>query len=99
MSSPSPTLSFLLTISLIHPIISRKMDTKLGGLKLSEFLILYNLSVAPGWKMRRIDLSESTGLTASGITRLLLPMEKAGLVEREIHERDARVSYVCINTA
>ena len=46
--------------------------------------------------MRRVDLADAIGLTASGITRLLLPMEKIGLVRREAHDGDARVSYVCI---
>ena len=46
--------------------------------------------------MRRVDLADAIGLTASGITRLLLPMEKIGLVKRESHIGDARVSYVVI---
>ena len=46
--------------------------------------------------MRSIDLADAIGLTASGITRLLLPMEKVGLMKREPHIGDARVSYVCI---
>jgi DNA-binding MarR family transcriptional regulator len=54
------------------------------------------LSVAPEGRLRRIDLADTIGLTASGITRLLLPMEKVGLVRREAHDGDARVSYVAI---
>lgn len=96
MSSLSPTLSFFVSLSRIHTILSRKMDAKLGGLGFSDFLILYTLSITPDKRMRRIDLAESIGLTASGITRLLLPMEKIGLVRREAHEGDARVSYVSI---
>ena len=96
MSTLSNTLSFFISLSRIHTVLSRKMDAKLGGLGFSDFLILYTLSVAPDKRMRRIDLAESIGLTASGITRLLLPMEKVGLVRREAHEGDARVSYVSI---
>ncbi len=44
--------------------------------------------------MRRIDLAESVGLSASGVTRLLLPMQKIGLVQKEQNPRDARVSLV-----
>ena len=44
--------------------------------------------------MRRIELAESVGLTASGVTRLLLPMEKIRLIEKERNPRDARVSLV-----
>lgn len=96
MSTLSPTLSFFIALSRIQTVISRKMDAKLGGLGFSDFLILYTLSVAPDKRMRRIDLAEAIGLTASGITRLLLPMEKIGLVRREAHDGDARVSYVSI---
>lgn len=49
--------------------------------------------------MRRIDLASSIGLTASGITRLVSPMEKIGLVQKERNERDARVSLVKITPA
>ena len=47
--------------------------------------------------MRRIDLAESIGLTASGVTRLLAPMEKIGLVKREANAADARVSFVTLS--
>jgi DNA-binding MarR family transcriptional regulator len=46
--------------------------------------------------MRRIDLAEKVGLTASGVTRLLAPMEKVGLVRREKNADDARVSEVSL---
>ena len=46
------------------------------GISFSEFLVLYHLSQAPNMTMRRIDLAECIGLTASGVTRLLNPMEK-----------------------
>ena len=48
--------------------------------------------------MRRVDLAETIGLTPSGVTRLLAPMEKIGLVKRESHDGDARVSYVTLAT-
>ena len=59
-------------------------------------MILHYLSQAEGERMRRIDLAERIGLTASGVTRLLLPMEKIGLVRREPSEHDARVSNVSL---
>jgi DNA-binding MarR family transcriptional regulator len=96
MSPLSPTLSFFISLSRIETILSRKMDAKLGGLGFSDFLILYALSVAPEKRLRRIDLADTIWLTASGITRLLLPIEKIGLVQREAHDGDARVSYIAI---
>ncbi len=92
----SPTLSFFVSLSRIETVLSRRLDAKLGGLGWSDFLILYALSTAEGNRMRRVDLADTIGLTASGITRLLLPMEKIWLVRREAHDGDARVSYVAL---
>lgn len=72
------------------------MEGQLGGIGWSDFLILYTLASSPDKRMKRIDLADAIGLTASGVTRLLLPMEKIGLIRREAHSGDARVSYVAI---
>ncbi len=69
------------------------------GIGLSEYLVLYQLYSAPTQKMRRSDLAEQVGLSPSGITRLLNPMEKIGLVEKEENPRDARVSLVTLSSA
>ncbi|MEF9477748.1 MarR family winged helix-turn-helix transcriptional regulator [Chryseobacterium sp. RRHN12] len=93
----SNELLFLINLNKLQSVIARRFDS-LGahGLGLNDFVILYILSSYSQSKMRRIDLAEKTGLTASGVTRLLNPLEKTGLVERETNERDARVSYVVI---
>ena len=44
--------------------------------------------------MRRVDIAEKIGMTASGVTRLLLPMEKIHLVKSGPIEKDARVRFV-----
>jgi DNA-binding MarR family transcriptional regulator len=59
-------------------------------------MLLHYLSRAPGGRLRRVDLAERQGLTASGVTRTLLPLEKIGLVERQQDPRDARVAYAAI---
>ncbi len=68
----------------------------MGGLGLSEFAILYHISNAEKTSMRRTDLAEDLGLTASGVTRLLAPMEKVGYIKREANPQDARVSCVVL---
>lgn len=90
----SPSLKFFLNLSKIQSVVTRRFDASLGGIGFSEFMILFHLSQAPDEKMRRIDLAEKIGLTASGVTRMLVPMEKIGLVLREMTEHDARVRYV-----
>ncbi len=77
---------------------SRRFDGKLGSLGLTEFLILVQLERSKAGRMRRIDLAESVGLTASAVTRLLAPMEKIGLVKRETNPGDARVSFVTLSS-
>jgi DNA-binding MarR family transcriptional regulator len=98
MKKSSDTLKFIIDLSKFQIVISRRLDSALGGLGLNEFIILLELNQAEG-KLRRIDLAERIGLTASGITRLLLPMEKIGLVKREINKDDARSSFVILSPA
>jgi len=92
----SSSLEFFMNLAKTQTVLARRFDCGLGGLGFSELMILYNLCQAPETKLRRIDLAERIGLTASGITRLLLPMEKIGLIAKEAHARDARVSYVVL---
>jgi DNA-binding MarR family transcriptional regulator len=98
MTTINSTLKFILSLAKTQTIVNRRFDTKLSsyGLGFNDFVILYHLSQAPHEKMRRIDLAEKVGLTASGITRMLAPMEKTALVTRESNERDARVSYAVL---
>lgn len=93
----SPELLLLMNINKLQSIMVRKFDSlSAHGLGFNDFVILYILSQSSESKMRRIDLAEKVGVTASGITRLLNPLEKIGWVARETNERDARVSYVVI---
>ena len=80
-------------------LIVKRLDSTLGsihGIGLTEYLVLNALSAIPTQSLRRIDIAESLGKTASGITRVLLPMEKIGLIVKDTNARDARVSLVKI---
>ncbi|MFG2307321.1 MarR family winged helix-turn-helix transcriptional regulator [Streptomyces sp. NPDC048566] len=79
--------------------LAKRFDASLGGLhgvSLSDFTLLLRLSQAPGERMRRVDLAEALGLTASGVTRGLVPLERIGLVRRDTDARDARVAYAAL---
>ncbi|MFC5909924.1 MarR family winged helix-turn-helix transcriptional regulator [Streptacidiphilus monticola] len=79
--------------------VSRRFDTRLSGhhgVSFADFQILMSLGQAPGGRMRRVDLAQALGLSASGITRALGPLERIGLVEREKDPRDARVAYAAL---
>lgn len=90
------SLAVLISLKRSENILSRTFDSRLGGLGFTEFIILIRLILAPEQKLRRIDLAQQLGLTPAAVTRLLLPMEKTGLVQREANPEDARVSFVQI---
>jgi len=96
MTNKQTNLEFFLNLAKFQTRLSRRLDSRLGGLGFNEFIILYQLSQAEAEKMRRIDLADMVGLTASGITRLLLPMEKIGLIKKEANLQDARSSFVVL---
>lgn len=92
----SSALFFFITLSQAFAAISRRFDHMGSMVGFNDFVILYHLHVAEDNKLRRIDLADKTGLTASGITRLLPALEKLKLIERQSDPRDARVSYVAL---
>jgi len=99
---PNPSLEFCLRLTRAYATLTRRLDNALGsvhGLSFGDFMILYHLDRAPGTRLRRIDLAERLGLTASGVTRTLIPLEKLGLVGRQPDPRDARVGYAQITDA
>jgi DNA-binding MarR family transcriptional regulator len=96
MPTINKNLELFLGLAKIQAIMSRRFDNSLGGISFNEFIILYYLSLATDKKLSRVDLAEKLGLTSSGITRLLLPMEKIGLVKKEAHQSDARMSWILL---
>ena len=96
MKRINPSLKLFIDLSRILTKNSRRFSGGLDGIGFNEFVILFHLDQAPDNKIRRIDLAEKMGFTASGVTRILAPMEKIGLIKREVAPRDARVSFVAI---
>lgn len=79
---------------------TRSIDRALSvhGINLTEFNILRHLSDNAGEQgLRRLDLADAVHLSPSGITRVLNPMDKIGLIEKLANERDARLSLVRIS--
>jgi len=90
-------LSLLSAITRASAVVSRRFSSH--GLSFTDFMILQKIDSAPGQKLRRIDLAEELGLTASGITRLLLPLEKLGIVKRLTDDADARARFATLTKA
>ncbi len=68
------------------------------GLGLVEYVVLVNLSEAPGQAMRMNELAVESVLSTSGTTRLVERMARQGLVERRPAENDGR-GFMAVLTA
>lgn len=82
--------------------LSRQLDTQLSnvkGISLSEYQLLACLRDQAGGSATRVDLARSVGLTPSGATRALKPLEKLGFVETLKDDRDARKSLASLTPA
>jgi DNA-binding MarR family transcriptional regulator len=85
-----------------HAAVTRELSGRLEaahGLTLSDYDVLVQLYFAPENALRRVDLARQVLLTASGITRLLDGLERAGWVEKRRCESDARVTYAVLTKA
>lgn len=82
--------------------IERRLDNALGsirGISLAEFRLLRALGDAPNSRASRVDLAQAVGLTPSGVTRALRPMEKLGIVSTVKSKRDARLAIAALTPA
>jgi DNA-binding MarR family transcriptional regulator len=85
-----------------HAALTRQLSADLvaeHGLTINDYEVLLHLSRAPEFALRRVDLAERVLLTASGITRLLEGLERAGYVERGDCPTDRRVVYARLTPA
>jgi len=85
-----------------HASVTRQLSARLEsehGLTLNDFDVLAQLAHAEGRQLRRVDLARSVLLSASGITRLLDGLERAGWVEKGVCQSDARVTYAVLTEA
>lgn len=82
-----------------HAAVTRAFNADLvarHGLTINDYEVLLLLSHAPGTRMRRVDLAGSVMLSASGITRLLDGLQRAGLVCKAECPNDGRVTYAVL---
>jgi len=93
-------VSLLLEQVYTTALLNKKVDSSLSvhGLSFTQFIIMHNLLRSAGGTMSRIDLAGSIGLTASGITRILAPMNKYNLIVKTANARDARKSMVAVSS-
>jgi DNA-binding MarR family transcriptional regulator len=82
-----------------HSTLMRELNAELvheHGLTINDYEVLLHLSRAETRALRRVDLANQVLLTASGITRLLDGLERAGWVCKRHCASDARVTYAVL---
>jgi DNA-binding MarR family transcriptional regulator len=102
VTTPPQLLESWVSFLRAHAAITRELSAQLQrehGLTLNDYEVLLHLSWAEHKMMRRVDLADRILLTASGITRLLEGLERAGFVGKETCSSDARVSYAKLTDA
>lgn len=85
-----------------HASMIRSLDHSLGeqfGISFADFQILFHLDHAPHGHLRRMDLADCLAISASGVTRALLPVEKIAVVLRQSDPSDVRVSFTTLSAA
>ncbi len=96
---PATNQQSLLAIHAAAQRLERRLDGALSnikGISLAEYRLLSSLAQAPGRQASRVALAETVGLTASGVTRALAPLEKIGFVKTVRGERDARLALATL---
>ena len=94
--------NFALSLAAAWNRVERRLDSSLGairGISLAEYRLLKALGAAPNAQASRVDLAQTVGMTPSGVTRALRPMEKLGIVSTVKSKRDARLAIAALTPA
>jgi len=79
--------------------VTKRLDRGISGyhgISRSDFTVLRHLYDARPGGLRRVDLAERVGLTPSGVTRMLMPLERIGLVTRAESAKDRRAAMATL---
>ncbi len=102
-SRPSPAALAVWRLFLrTHATVIRDLETELlveQDLPLSFYDVLVQLVEAPGRRLRMTELADRVMLSRSGLTRLVDRLVRAGLVERQACEGDARGTFTVLTDA
>jgi DNA-binding MarR family transcriptional regulator len=93
---PTEALETLLNLASAHARAVRALEAH--GLSFAEIRLLVPLAGTETGR-RPTDLAHELHLTASGVTRALLPLEKRGIVMRDRDPADARASLARLTPA
>jgi DNA-binding MarR family transcriptional regulator len=91
-----PHLDTLMRLATTNAVAARELEVH--GLSFSELRLLSTLEPAEDG-LRPTELASHLEVTASGVTRAVLPLEKRGILKRERDPHDARASRVALTAA
>ncbi|MBA2891637.1 MarR family winged helix-turn-helix transcriptional regulator [Nonomuraea soli] len=93
-----PRLTAMGLLSEVHAGLMDRLAPALAGSGLSDvdFETVLRLSRSPGQSLRMSDLAGQTGLSTSGVTRVVDRLEREGLVRRQPCATDRRASYATL---
>lgn len=96
MSQEPVSSAFVIQNALLASKLARKVGNRLTlhGVSLTEYLVMRYLFESAQKAVPRTELAEHVGMSASGISRLIAPMEKNRIIEKLANPRDARQSLV-----
>ncbi|HUN29681.1 MAG TPA: MarR family transcriptional regulator [Alphaproteobacteria bacterium] len=93
---PTDSVESLLALAAAHARAVRVLEVR--GLSFAELRLLVPLRATEQGR-RPTELAHELHLTASGVTRALLPLERRGIVERRRDPSDARASLALLTPA
>ena len=96
MSRESVSSELVIKNALLAAKLSKKAGNNLSahGISFSEFLVMHYLYNSRLGAVPRIELADYISMSASGITRLMAPLEKNHIIDKVANPRDARQSLV-----
>ena len=98
-NSVGPDQHLILALHRASAKVERRLDRALSNIKgvsFSEFQLLRALGMEHDATATRVDLANAVGLSPSGVTRALRPLEKLGYVKTTKDARDARRSLAVL---
>lgn len=102
VDATGPGQQLVLALAAANNAVERRLDGHLGsirGISFGEYRLLRALADAPRAKASRVELARVVGLTASGVTRALRPLEQLGFVATVKNVRDARLALATLTPA
>ncbi|WP_236051751.1 MarR family winged helix-turn-helix transcriptional regulator [Nonomuraea cypriaca] len=101
MNFDDPRLTAMGLLAEVSAGLSARFQPVLSEARLSEidFETVIRLARSPGRRLRMSDLAAQTGLSTSGVTRVVDRLEREGLVARQACASDRRASYAVLTEA